>query len=102
MTIVRFGSQSRANTVMSQGGARWTPRALAAVALAVAAIGYLAWSPAVLAAAGTPKLVVDRTVIDFGDVSYGRYVTAEFTLTNAGDAVLTINEAPLVKAVKGC
>lgn len=75
---------------------------VATLSVMVAAAGYLAWSPAVLSAGGTPKLMVDRTVIDFGDVSYGRFVTAQFKLTNAGDGILSITEAPIVKVLKGC
>lgn len=75
---------------------------LTVLAAVVATAGSLAGSPAALSAGGTPKLVVDRTVIDLGDVSYGRFVTAQFTLRNAGDAVLTITETPIVKVLKGC
>jgi hypothetical protein len=72
----------------------------AAVAILGAAISLAA--PLVLSRGGAPKLVVDRTVIDFGDVGYGKLVTAEFTLSNAGDGPLRITDAPIVKVLKGC
>lgn len=52
--------------------------------------------------AGDPRLVVDRGVIDLGDVPVGRWASATFTLRNAGDAPLRFSDAPWVKAVAGC
>jgi hypothetical protein len=51
---------------------------------------------------GTPRLTVDRTTIDFGDVPFDRFVDARFTLANAGDGVLTIAGRPPVTATQGC
>ncbi len=51
---------------------------------------------------GDPRLVVDRGVIDLGDVPVGKWATATFTLRNAGSAPLRFIDAPWVKAVAGC
>lgn len=51
---------------------------------------------------GTPNLAIDRETIDFGDVSFEKAVTAEFTLTNTGDAPLQIKEKPYVEVKEGC
>ncbi len=51
---------------------------------------------------GTPRLEVDRKIIDLGDVPPGQWVTASFTITNAGDGRLRFVSAPWVKAVAGC
>jgi hypothetical protein len=54
------------------------------------------------ASSGTPRLVVDRTEIDLGDLPFDQRATAVFTLTNAGNGVLNIIEEPPVEVVKGC
>jgi hypothetical protein len=58
--------------------------------IAVSAVGL--WGPAQAgeASSGTPRLVVDRTEIDLGDLPFDQLATAVFTLTNAGDGVLNI------------
>jgi hypothetical protein len=70
--------------------------------IAVSAIGF--WWPAQAgdASSGAPRLVVDRTEIDLGDLPFDQLATAVFTLTNAGDGVLNILEGPPVEVVKGC
>jgi hypothetical protein len=68
---------------------RWA--ALVALGLiAVSAAGL--WWPAEAgdASSGTPRLVLDRTEIDLGDLPFDQLATAVFTLTNAGDGVLNI------------
>jgi hypothetical protein len=73
--------------------------------VAVALAGGVArwrWANQDAAAAGTPRLAVDRTEVDLG---YRRFNTAArvvFTLTNAGDAPLQLAEVPQVRAVRGC
>ncbi len=71
--------------------------------------GALAWQmgragsgaagPAVLT---SPKLVVDRDVIDFGQVPFNKRVQASFKLSNAGGKPLQIVGEPRVEVVKGC
>jgi hypothetical protein len=50
----------------------------------------------------SPRLVVDRDVIDLGRVRYNQHVKAAFTLGNAGGRPLTIVGQPRVEVVKGC
>jgi hypothetical protein len=81
--------------------ARWA--ALVALGLiAVDAVGL--WWPAQdgEASSGTPRLVLDRTEIDLGDLPFDQLAIAVFTLTNAGDGVLNILEGPPVEVVKEC
>ena len=54
-----------------------------------------AWGP-------RPRLVVDREVVDLGDLPYGAPARAVFTLTNAGPGLLKLAGVPRVEAVKGC
>ena len=63
---------------------------------------YGFWPRAHLVTGGTPRLTVDRTTIDFGDVHFYRYVDAVFTLSNAGDGVLAIDGWTKVTVAKGC
>lgn len=74
---------------------------LAAVVL-VAGLGVWLWPASPRVAAGTPRLKTDRTEIDFGDVHFERWVTATFTLRNAGDGTLTIDRAGPVRVTEGC
>jgi hypothetical protein len=49
-----------------------------------------------------PRLVLDREVVDLGDLPYGAPARAVFTLTNAGPGTLKLAGVPRVEAVKGC
>ena len=49
-----------------------------------------------------PRLVVDRTEVDLGDLPFEAPAKAVFTLTNAGNAVLKLAGEPEVKVLKGC
>jgi len=51
---------------------------------------------------GTPKLVVDQTVIDEGYQKLNTTIRTSFTLRNEGDATLRIQGEPQVKLVEGC
>ena len=80
---------------------RWA----ALVALGLIAVGAAGlWWPAEAgeASSGAPRLVVDRTEIDLGDLAFDQRATAVFTLTNAGNGVLNIIEEPPVEVIKGC
>jgi hypothetical protein len=80
---------------------RWETLAV----LGLIAIGIAAgWCPAKAgsAAVGGPRLVVDRTEVDLGDLPFDTPAKAVFTLTNAGDGVLTLLGEPQVKILKGC
>ena len=75
---------------------------IAAAVVAAGIVTYWLWPQAPLVTGGTPRLVVDRTMIDLGDVPYDRFVDATFALTNAGDGVLAIAGRPKVAATQGC
>jgi len=49
-----------------------------------------------------PRLIVDREVVDLGDLPYGAPARVVFTLTNAGPGTLKLAGVPRVDAVKGC
>jgi len=51
---------------------------------------------------GAPKLLIDKTAIDFGAVPYRKMIHAAFELTNGGNEVLEFIEAPYIEVVKGC
>jgi hypothetical protein len=72
-----------------------------AAVMAAGIATYGGWPRAPLVAGGTPRLVVDRTTLDVGDVRFYRFVEAVFTLTNAGDGVLAI-DGWSVTVAKGC
>ena len=75
---------------------------IAAVAAVAGITAYGLWPQAPLLTGGTPRLVVDRTTIDLGDVAYERFVDATFTLTNEGDGVLALAGRPTVAVTQGC
>ena len=49
-----------------------------------------------------PRLIVDREIVDLGDLPFGAPARAVFTLTNAGPGALKLAGVPRVEAVKGC
>jgi hypothetical protein len=51
---------------------------------------------------GAPKLVVDQTTIDEGDVKLNNTVRTTFRLKNAGDQPLYVMGEPQVELVEGC
>ncbi|MBI4608954.1 MAG: hypothetical protein HY726_08100 [Candidatus Rokubacteria bacterium] len=82
---------------------RWRWAALAALGLiAAAAAGFWWFSEPPAASGGTPRLVVNRTEVDLGDLPFEAPARAVFTLTNAGDGLLRLASVPPVKLLKGC
>jgi hypothetical protein len=75
---------------------------LAVITTVGVAAAYTVWPRPPFETDGTPRLVVDRTTIDLGDLPYGRSVEAVFRLANAGDGVLVIDGRPSVAVTKGC
>lgn len=92
----------------AQAGRPFWPIALlvAAAGLLVLAVYFLASAIAQPAAAvevnGSPRLRVDREVVDLGVVKLGKTVQVDFKLTNVGDQTLTFTEDPYVEVVEGC
>jgi hypothetical protein len=57
------------------------------------------WSTA--SYSGGPRLAVDRTAIDAGNVAYEQPVQATYRVKNVGDAPLTLG-TPTVSILEGC
>ena len=51
---------------------------------------------------GTPRLVLDREVVDLGYLPFEAPARVVFTLTNAGNGSLRLAGVPRVKVLKGC
>ncbi len=79
---------------------------IVAAGLLVLAVYFLTAGRAAPAAAievsGSPRLRVDRELVELGVVQLGKTVKVDFTLTNVGDQPLTFTETPYVEVVEGC
>lgn len=51
---------------------------------------------------GTPDLVVDQELIDYGDVPLDTTLAFTLTVTNVGDGVLRFREEPYIQILEGC
>lgn len=51
---------------------------------------------------GQPNLVVDKKLVDFGNVRFEKPVTAVFNISNTGDKPLQILGEPRVELLQGC
>ena len=51
---------------------------------------------------GAPRLAVDRTEVDEGNIPLNKMVRSSFQLTNIGDQPLQILDEPVVELVEGC
>jgi hypothetical protein len=81
----------------------WRRVALGTLALSVLGVAGFWWlSGPPETFGGTPRLVLDREVVDLGDFRFEAPASAVFTLTNAGDGSLKLTEVPPVKVLKGC
>lgn len=49
-----------------------------------------------------PRLVVDREVVDLGDLPFETPARVVFTLTNSGEGTLRLAGVPRMEAIKGC
>lgn len=82
---------------------RWRWAVPAALALVVVGAGTLWWlSEAPDASGGTPRLVLDREVVDLGYLTFETPARVVFTLTNAGGGSLKLPDVPRIKVLKGC
>lgn len=85
------------------GRRSWRWAVVAAVVVVAAGGGAFWWLSGMPdASGGTPRLVLDREVVDLGYLPFEAPARVVFTLQNAGDGILSLAEAPRVKAVKGC
>jgi hypothetical protein len=108
----RKPNSARANLQRSPappgGNQSWLVWVGLAVVGLVAIVAVLAWqtsrsaAPDVASTGGAPKLQVDQTSIDFGDVPVNKQVKASFTLRNAGDQALVISHSPTAELLEGC
>lgn len=99
--------KSQAKQKASPKGPVPRPLLLALSGVLLLGLGLLAtWrsnTPATTAGENSqPNLVVDREVIDFGNVRLGQWVTASFTLANTGDAPVRFTKPPYIEVVEGC
>jgi len=51
---------------------------------------------------GTPEIVVDNEVIDYGDVKLDTPLAFTISISNMGDGVLRFKEAPYIQVQEGC
>ena len=76
--------------------------------LLVAAGALLLWRPFqaepdfVPEVSGAPRLAVDQTTLDAGDVKFETPVQAAFRLRNVGDKPLQLLGEPQVELIEGC
>lgn len=61
---------------------------------------FLGWQNS--SARGTPSLVVDQKLIDYGNLKDYTEKRFTITLTNAGTGTLRLKETPYVEVVEGC
>jgi hypothetical protein len=85
----------------------WLPIGVAMGGVLLIAVAFLVWGSGLLGdssgdAGGTPLLVVDQEVIDFGEVKYNQVVQASFQITNVGEGTLQFTEVPYIEVVEGC
>ncbi len=101
--------KSRSNQ-KAQPPSRWpkllVPGALTVVVLAGAATWFFfqRTGPQVVAAqyTGGARLAVDQDLVDFGNVRFEKFVTANFRVRNVGDQPLRLPANPPVQVVEGC
>jgi hypothetical protein len=73
-----------------------------AILLIGGGISFLLISGGSGSANGTPKLVVEQTVVDEGYIELNTSVRTSFTLRNEGDGLLRVLGEPQVQLVEGC
>ena len=83
--------------------ARWRWAVMGVLTVIVLGAGTFWWlSAGPDASGGTPRLVVDREVVELGDIPFEAPARVVFTLSNAGDGRLKLRDEPRVKVLKGC
>ncbi|MFH1185405.1 MAG: hypothetical protein V1755_10260 [Chloroflexota bacterium] len=84
-----------------QGANRVWPIIVFGVILVAAAV-FLLTRPGGGSDSGTPQIVVDQQMIDYGYVKFGETRAFEFTVTNAGGGALRFREKPYIEILEGC
>ena len=56
----------------------------------------------IIEANGEPRLKVEKTLIDHGDVKLGTPVRDDIRVTNIGDQPLRFTEMPYIEILEGC
>ena len=82
---------------------RWRRAALGVIVLVALGAGAFWWlSEAQDRPGGRPRLVLDREVVDLGNLPFEAPARVAFTLTNAGEGSLRLDGVPRVQLLKGC
>ena len=76
---------------------------LGALGLVIAGAAAFWWlSEAQDKSGGTPRLILDRELVDLGYLRFETPARVVFLLTNTGDGALKLADVPRVKVLKGC
>lgn len=51
---------------------------------------------------GTPTLVVDQEIVNYGDVKFNTTRSFAIRVTNTGDGTLRFREPPYIEVLEGC
>jgi len=78
----------------------WLAIVFAGVLLVAAAVVWVERDPG--EEEGTPVLVAEPEVIDYGDVRLDTPLSFSITITNAGTGTLRFTEEPVVQVLEGC
>src|SRR6185369_2772360 len=92
----RSSSRNQPSPTSRRRSAGWQLTALIAGAVLLAAVAWLAWPRPTAApeVRGAPRLKLDRDRVDLGPVKLGTWVEVKYQLTNSGDQVLRLTQAP--------
>ncbi|MCO6453510.1 MAG: DUF1573 domain-containing protein [Caldilineales bacterium] len=93
-------------SVQRSGSRKWLGAAMMAVGvLLLAVVAFLLIGqnqPNGSVNAKGPRLEVDQTSVDYGQVKLNTPIETVFTLRNTGDAPLVIEKTPQVELIEGC
>ena len=94
------------NSKQTPSGSRQPTWLVVAIALALVLIvggaAALLITDSAMPATGTPKLVIDQTVIDEGYQTNNTPVQTAFNIRNEGDGPLQVLGEPQVELIEGC
>jgi hypothetical protein len=75
----------------------WLFVALGGVLLVIAAFFFVNRD-----SGGTPSILVDQQMLDYGDVKFGVEKSFAIKVTNTGDGTMRFKEAPYIEVLEGC